>query len=202
MSLDAINDSIDAQKIERASVKEHAYFDCLKTAINSVIAKHAGDPHLMDALTIVEGHVTGLRGRTLQRFFLLKNRDHIMEHARLSPEQYDSSRFNDEDNAIVIEIANEYRACVYHVMTTTRVVPQWLRDLTSRFDVLNQERLFLKDGGKQDLLELSQANQQFLLKRKDRGDKGDKGGKKRSHRKKSHRKKSHGKKSHRKSRRH
>jgi hypothetical protein len=194
-----INASIDAQKSERAHGEEgDEYFDCLKTAINSVIAKHAGDSHLMDALTIVKGHVTGLRGRTLQRFFLLNNRDHIMQYARLSHEEYDSSRFNDEDNAIVIEIANEYQACVYRVMTTTRVVPQWLRRVTSRFDVLNQEILFLKDGGKEDLLESSPANAKFLLKRKDRGDKG---GKKRSHRKKSHRKKS-GKKSHRKSRRH
>jgi hypothetical protein len=196
MSLDALNASIDAQKIERAPVKEDAYFDCLKTAINSVIAKHADDPHLMDALTIVDGHVTGLRGRTLQRFFLLKNRDYIMEHAHLSSEQYDSSRFNDEDNPIVIKIAEQFQMCVYMVVAKNRVVPQWLQNLMSRFDVLNQERLFLKDGGNQVLLESSPENAIFLRRRKDR-----EGGKKRSHRKKSHRKKS-GKKSHRKSRRH
>ena len=200
MSLAAINASIDAQKIERAhGAGGGAYFDCLKTAINSVIAKHEGDPHLIDALTIVQDHVTGLRGRTLQRFFLLKNMEHIMEHARLSEEEYKSSSFNDEDNAIVIEIANAYRACVYHIMTTTRVVPQWLLDLTSRFAVLNQERLFLKDGGNQDLLELHPENAQYLIRRKDRDRKG---GKKRSHRKKSHKKRSHKKRSHRKSRRH
>ena len=181
MSLDAINASINTQKSERVHGDEgDAYFDCLQQAINRVIETNKHSHALADALTIVQDHVTGLRGRTLQRFFLLSNENFIVSQG-ITPAEYQASPFNVPDNLpnrIVIEIAKLYQACVYSELAKLkkRPPPIWLKQLLDKEVVLNQASLF--NGGKK-------------RSRKH----------KKSHRKKSHGKKS-GKKSHRKSRRH
>ena len=160
-----INDSINEQKRDLGQGHEGGvFFDCLQEAINRIIdtTEPSQAQALADALVIVRDHVTGLRGRTLQRFFLLSN-EHFIVSQGITTAQYQASRFNVQ-NRIVVEIAKLYQSCVYN--KTRKRIPIWLQQLSGREVVLNQESLF--NGGKK-------------RSRKH----------KKSHRKKSHGKKSH-----------